>query len=125
MELLQGTAGGKGRAVILEDGIIASSIRVELLLQGYDKVDVVSLFGRDAGMKGVTAEFAEDEDAILGAVNREDCSLLVADPFLLQYRKEEGVALVEFPKYAISSKLMHHRRWVYIGEGWNREKERR
>jgi len=109
----------KGNAVILEDGIIASAIRVELLAQGYEKVDVVSLFGKDAGMKGMAVEYAEDEDAVLEAVNRENCSLVVADPFLLQYRGEKEGKLVEFPKYAISSKLMHHKRWVYIGEGWN------
>lgn len=114
--------GGKGRAVILEDGIIASSIRVELLAQGYEQVDVISLFGKDGGMNGIDAEYAEDEDMILEAVNREDCTLLVGDPILLQHRKEkEGVGLIELPKYAISSKLMHHKRWTYIGEGWSRK----
>lgn len=114
--------GEKGRAVILEDGIIASSIRVELLAQGYEQVDVISLFGKDSGMDGIEAEYAEDEDMILEAVNREDCTLLVGDPILLQHRKEkEGVRFIEIPKYAVSSKLMHHRRWIYMGEGWSRK----
>lgn len=112
----------KGKAVILEDGILASAIRVELLAQGYEQVDVVSLFGRDAGMDGVKAEYTEGEDDILQAVNREACTLVIADPILLQYREQkEGVTFIEMPKYAISSKLMHHRRWVYIGENWNQK----
>lgn len=110
----------KGKAVILEDGIIASAMRVELLARGYQEVDVVSLFGKDKGMEGVIAEYTSDEDAIISAVNREGCELVVADDFLLMYRQEkEGVTLLELPKYAISSKLTHHRRWTYIGEGWN------
>ena len=52
----------------------------------------------------------------------ENCTLLAADPLLLQYREnKEGVKLVELPKYAISSKLMHQKRWVYIGDAWNRK----
>lgn len=112
----------KGRAVVLEDGIIASSIRTELLAEGYQQVDVISLFERDPGMAGIDASYAQDEDGILEAVNTEGCELLVADPILLKYReKKDGVKLVELPKYAISSKLMHHRRWTYVGEGWNQK----
>lgn len=112
----------KGKAVILEDGILASAIRVELLAQGYEHVEVVSLFGCDIGMDGVKAEYTEGEEDILQAINTGECELIVADPFLLQYREQkENVKLVEIPKYAISSKLMHHRRWVYIGEGWNQK----
>ena len=114
------TNSGKGVAIVLEDGIIASSMRVDLLCQGYDKVQVVSLFGNDAGMKGIEAEFTESEEEILTAVNGEECSLLVADPLLLQYREnKKGVKLVDLPKYAISSKLSHHKRFVYIGKSWN------
>ncbi len=106
-----------GEAVVLEDGIIASSIRVELLAQGYEKVRVVSLFGKDSGMADVEAEYTENEDMILAAVREENCSLVAADPLLLKYRENtEGVELVELPKYAISSKLYHHKRWVYIAK---------
>ena len=107
----------KGEAVVLEDGIIASSIRVDLLAQGYEKVRVVSLFGKDAGMTNVEAEYTEDEDMILAAINGEHCALVAADPLLLRYRENtEGVKLVELPKYAISSKLYHHKRWVYMAK---------
>ncbi|MBQ2935037.1 MAG: hypothetical protein IJD96_02245 [Lachnospiraceae bacterium] len=107
----------KGEVVVLEDGIIASSIRVDLLAQGYEKVRVVSLFGKDAGMTNVEAEYTEDEDMILAAINGEHCALVAADPLLLRYRENtEGVKLVELPKYAISSKLYHHKRWIYIAE---------
>ena len=111
----------KGRkAVIVEDGVIASSIRVELLSQGYDRVDVVSLFGKDKGMAMVEAEYPAGEEEILEAVNREDCDLVVADPILLQQRQnKENVILLELPKYSISSKLMHQRRWEYIGNAWD------
>ena len=51
----------KGNAVILEDGIIASSIRMELLAQGYENVHVVSMFGKDLGMSNVEAKYTEDE----------------------------------------------------------------
>jgi len=106
-----------GEAVVLEDGIIASSMRVELLAQGYEKVRVVSLFGKDSGMVNVEAEYTEDEDMILAAVNDENCSFVAADPFLLKYRENtKGVELIELPKYAISSKLYHYKRWVYIAE---------
>ena len=110
----------KGEAVILEDGILASSIRVELLAQGYEKVRVVSLFGKDAGMAKVEAEYTGDEDAILAAVNADGASLVIADPILLKYRENmENAKVVELPKYAISSKLFHYKRWIYIGKGWN------
>ncbi len=110
----------KGEAVILEDGILASSIRVELLAQGYEKVRVVSLFGKDAGMAKVEAEYTGDEDAILAAVNEDGASLVIADPILLKYRENlENAKVVELPKYAISSKLFHYKRWIYIGKGWN------
>lgn len=109
----------KGNAVVIEDGIIASSMRVELLARGYENVKVVSLFGKDAGMANVDAEFTEDEDSILMAVNGDHCSLVIADPLLLKYReKEKGGEMVSLPKYAISSKLAHPKRWVYIGNSW-------
>ena len=113
----------KGRnAVILEDGVLASSFRVELLAQGYDRVDVVSLFGKDKGMLTIEAEYPIGEEEILQAVNRENCELVVADPILLQQRqKTENVTLLELPKYSISSKLMHKRRWNYIGTAWNQK----
>lgn len=125
MEVSQRSIGAvgekKGRAVVLEDGIIASSIRMELLAEGYEQVDVISLFGRDEGMNGIQAEYAEDEDGILQAVNTEGCTLLAADPILQKYREDRDKTMqIELPKYAVSSKLMHQRRWVYIGEGWNR-----
>lgn len=104
-----------GEAVVLEDGIIASSMRVELLAQGYERVRVVSLFGKDSGMSDVEAEYTEDEDMILAAVNAESCSFVAGDPLLLKYREcTEGVEMVELPKYAISSKLYHYKRRVYI-----------
>lgn len=110
----------KGEAVVLEDGIIASSIRVELLAQGYEKVRVLSLFGKDSGMAGIDAEYTEDEDMILSAVKDENCSLVVADPLLLKYRENtKDVELVAMPKYAISSKLYHYKRWVYIATAFN------
>lgn len=110
----------KGEAVVLEDGIIASSIRVELLAQGYEKVRVLSLFGKDSGMAGIDAEYTEDEDMILAAVRDENCSLVVADPLLLKYRENtKDVELVAMPKYAISSKLYHYKRWVYIATAFN------
>lgn len=112
----------KGNAVILEDGIIASSIRMELLAQGYENVHVVSMFGKDLGMSNVEAKYTEDEYEIMDSINMEECTLLAADPLLLQYREnKEGVKLVELPKYAISSKLMHQKRWIYIGDEWNRK----
>lgn len=110
----------KGNAVILEDGIIASSIRIELLAQGYENVNVVSMFGKDLGMSNIEAKYTEDEYEIMDYINMENCTLLAADPILLQYReKKDGVKLVELPKYAISSKLTHQKRWVYIGNEWN------
>ena len=110
---------GKGTAVVIEDGVIASSIRVELLAQGYDKVRVVSPFGKDRGMMGIEVEFTGDEDELLEAVNTTDCSLIAADPLLLQYRKEQtNITQIDLPKYAISSKLYHKKRWIYIGNGW-------
>ncbi len=109
----------KGEATVIEDGVIASSIRVELIAQGYENVRVVSLFGKDAGMADIKVEYTENEDAILEAVNGESSVLVIADPLLLKYREnKEGVELVEIPKYAISSKLAHQKRWVYIGNGW-------
>lgn len=111
---------GKGLAVVMDDGIIASSMRVDLLAQGYDEVRVVSLLGKDMGMSGIEAEYTENEEEILEAVNVEGCALLIADPLLLQYREQcEGVTLIDLPKYSISSKLSHHKRWVYVGNGWN------
>lgn len=108
-------------AVIIEDGIIASAIRVELLARGYKNVRVVSPFGKDAGMSGVEAEYTKNEDMILEAVNDENSSVIIADPLLLRYREHtENVDLVELPKYAISSKLSHHKRWIYIGKDWNK-----
>lgn len=113
--------GGKGLAVIMEDGIIASSIRVQLLAEGYDEVRVIALFGKDAGMKQVEAKYVDGEEEILAAVNTEGCNLLIADPILLQYReKKENIVLVDLPKYAISSKLSHYKRWVYIGSNWEK-----
>lgn len=110
----------KGHAVVIEDGIIASSIRMELLLQGYEKVDVVSIFGKDLGMSDIEAKYTDNEYEIMDAINTEESTLLAADPFLIQYReKKDGVKLVDLPKYAISSKLTHQKRWVYIGSGWN------
>lgn len=111
----------KGRnAVIIEDGVLASSIKIELLAQGYERVDVVSLFGKDKGMAMIEAEYPAGEAEILQAVNRTDCELIVADPILLQQRQnQENVTLLELPKYSISSKLMHQRRWNYIGTAWN------
>ena len=112
----------KGDAVILEDGIIASSIRMELLAQGYENVHVVSMFGKDLGMSNVEAKYTEDEDEIMDFINMENCTLLVADPILTQYReKKDGIKLVELPKYAISSKLTNNKKWVYIGNNWNRK----
>lgn len=113
---------GKGTAVVMEDGIIASSMRVELLAEGYDEVRVVALFGKDAGMKKVEADYVDGEEEILAAVNTEGCKLLIADPILLQYREQkENVTLVDLPKYAISSKLSHYKRWVYIGSNWEKK----
>lgn len=110
----------KGHAVVIEDGIIASSIRMELLLQGYEKVDVVSIFGKDLGMSDIEAKYTDNEYEIMDAINTEESTLLAADPFLIQYReKKDGVKLVDLPKYAISSKLTDQKRWVYIGSGWN------
>lgn len=107
-------------AVILEDGVLASSIRVELLAQGYDKVDVLTLFGKDKGMLFIEAEYPDGEEEMLQAVNREERQLVVADPILLQHRRDkENLTLLELPKYSISSKLMHQRRWNYIGKAWN------
>ncbi|MBQ6819739.1 MAG: hypothetical protein IJO26_00405, partial [Clostridium sp.] len=112
----------KGDAVILEDGIIASSIRMELLAQGYENVHVVSMFGKDLGMSNVEAKYTEDEEEIMDFINMENCTLLVADPILTQYReKKDGIKLVELPKYAISSKLTNNKKWVYIGNNWNRK----
>ena len=112
----------KGDAVILEDGIIASSIRMELIAQGYDNVHVVSMFGKDTGMSNVEAKYTEDEDEIMNFINMENCTLLVADPILTKYReKNDGVKIVELPKYAISSKLTNKKKWVYVGDNWNRK----
>lgn len=109
-----------GNAIVIEDGIIASSIRMELLAQGYEKVDVVSIFGKDLGMSEIEAKYTDNEYEIMDAINTEESTLLAADPFLIQYReKKDGVKLVDLPKYAISSKLTHQKRWVYIGSGWN------
>lgn len=112
------------RAVILEDGILASSIKVELLAQGYTRVDIVSLFGKDRGVSTIDMEFPDGEREILQAVNRADYQLVVADPILLQCRQDKSdVTLLEMPKYSVSSKLMHKRRWTYIGDAWNRKLE--
>ena len=119
MKSQQTLAPSKKTAVIMDDGVIASSMGVELASQGYD-VRVVSLFGKDAGMTGVDAEYTENEDEILKIVNDESAVLLIADPLLLQYREnKQDIQLIELPKYSISSKLSHHKRWVYIGEHWN------
>lgn len=119
MKSQQTLAPSKKTAVIMDDGVIASSMGVELASQGYD-VRVVSLFGKDAGMSGVDAEYTENEDEILKIVNDESAVLLIADPLLLQYREnKQDIQLIELPKYSISSKLSHHKRWVYIGEHWN------
>lgn len=112
-------AAGK-KALILEDGIIGSSIRAELLSQGYSRVDVLSLFEKDNGVKDLDISFTQGEKDILKAVNNEEYDLIIADPLILSLRKhKEGVSLVKFPKYAISSKLMHHKRWSYLGGDFN------
>ncbi|MBP3930716.1 MAG: hypothetical protein J6D47_14295 [Peptostreptococcaceae bacterium] len=112
----------KGYAVVIEDGIIASSIRMELLSQGYEKVDVISIFGKDLGMSDIEVKYADNEYEIMDAINTKDCTLLAADPFLTQYREpKDGIKIIELPKYAISSKLTHQKRWVYIGNGWNKK----
>lgn len=110
----------KGNAIVIEDGIIASSIRMELLAQGYENVEVVSLFGKDLGMSDIDAKYTEDEYEIMDTINTKEITLLAADPILLQYREsKEGIDLIELSKYAISSKLTHQKRWVYIGSKWN------
>lgn len=111
---------GAGRAVVLEDAVIAASIRAELLAEGYEEVALASPFGEDQGTKLFAAECPRSEKEILETVNRADCHFIAADPLLLSHRRrKEGDILLELPKYAVSSKLMHHRRWVYIGDGWN------
>lgn len=116
---IKNTEAQKGTAIIMDDGVIASSMSIDLTKQGYD-VRVVSLFGKDAGMSDVEAEYTENEDEILQYVNDENAVLLIADPLLLQYRENKNdIRLVELPKYSISSKLYHHKRWVYVGKKWN------
>ncbi|MGN0288742.1 MAG: nitrogenase component 1 [Lachnospiraceae bacterium] len=108
------------KALILEDGIIASSIRVELLAQGYSQVDVISLFEKDWAVRNLNISFSQSEEDIVKAVNNGIYSLIVADPLILSlYTKKEKRELIAFPKYAISSKLMHQKRWVYLGKSWN------
>ncbi len=107
------------KAIVMEDGVIASSIRMELLAQGYEDVRVISLFGKDAGMEMVQMEYAGDEDAILSAVRASDIDIIVGDSLLLSYRDDtEATIKIALPKYAISSKLFHQQRWVYIGDMW-------
>lgn len=118
-QTLTSSEKGKKNAVIMDDGVIASSMGVELASQGYE-VRVISLFGKDAGMTGINVEYTENEEEILRIINDENAELVIADPLLLQYREEkQNVRLIELPKYSISSKLSHHKRWVYIGENWN------
>ncbi|MBQ9991190.1 MAG: hypothetical protein IJP31_09680 [Lachnospiraceae bacterium] len=112
-------ASGK-KALILEDGIIASSIRTTLMAEGYSHIDVLSLFEKDSGVDGLNMSFAKTENDIIKAVNSEDYNLIIADPLILALRKNQaGVQLIELPKYAISSKLMHQKRWIYVSDGWD------
>ena len=112
-------------AIVIEDAVIAASIRTQLLTEGYGKVDIVSPFGADAATRLFNAETTTDEKELLEVINRQGCQFIAADIFLLQYRRErDGVVLLELPKYAISSKLTHARRWEYIGESWNQKVEK-
>lgn len=108
------------RVVVLEDSIIASSIRLQLLAEGYEQVDVISLFGKDESTSLVHAEVVDGEEDIIRWVNQEGEMLLIADPFILELcERKENVKLLKLPKYAISSKLAHKARWNYIGKGWD------
>lgn len=109
----------KKKAVVIEDGIIGVSIATQLYGEGYGQVYVYSPFGKDNVLKESGIEFTKGEEEILAAINREDCSLIIADPLLLEFRKNaENITMIGIPKYAVSSKLYHQRRKVYIGEYW-------
>lgn len=112
-------------AIVIEDAVIAASIRTQLLAEGYAKVDIVSPFGADAATRLLGAETTANEKELLEVVNRYGCQFMAADIFLLQYRRNRSdISLLEIPKYAISSKLTYARRWNYIGMDWNQEKEK-
>lgn len=119
------TETGDGKyAVIIEDAVIAASIRTQLLAEGYGRVDIVSPFGADEGTKLLGAETVRNEKEISEAVNRQGCQLVAADVLILQLCKNrQDVSLLEIPKYSVSSKLTHPRRWNYIGTDWNRNEK--
>lgn len=115
------TRKSKGIAIVVEDGVIASSIRVELLAQGYEKVYTASLFNKDIGMDGIETYFLKNESEIIDFINK-DCGLIVADPLLLDQRKnKDTVDMIEVPKYAVSSRIYHDKRWIYIDSNWNKK----